>query len=115
MHNHYLINQINKTSFSLHPAIFNFFLSGKVIPGPMKLSPNPAKSYILIQYDAPLYMETMIKIINHEKKQVQCLNTNFKEGVNQALVNIENLVPGNYMVQFFHKETLVEQMLFNKN
>ena len=55
------------------------------------LSPNPAKGYILIQYYAPLCMETMIKIMNHEMRPVQCLVTHFMEGTNHAIVNVETL------------------------
>jgi hypothetical protein len=79
------------------------------------LSPNPAKGYILIQYNASLCVESVIKIINQEKNQVQCFTTNFLEGSNQALVNIEALCPGKYIVQIYFNETLAEEMVFHKN
>jgi hypothetical protein len=79
------------------------------------LSLNSANGYIIIKYSAPIYVESVIKIINQEKKQVQCFTTNFLEGPNHALVNIEALCPGKYIVQIYFNETLAEQMVFHKN
>jgi len=79
------------------------------------ISPSPARSYILIQFDAPFFMETLIKIKNHEMELVQCLTTSFVKGINEALVNIERLLPGNYILQIFLKEGLLEEAPFNKH
>lgn len=65
----------------------------------LQASPNPARSFIRLNYASPSVQDAQIRIINSNGQAVNIIKVRFSEGVNQQVINTERLHPGIYHVE----------------
>ena len=89
-------------------SVYNIFNSGK--PDFIKVMPNPAKDYIIIEYELEMRGEAQIRISDINGKPIHTVYTN--EVHSQKIVNTSNWAQGIYIASLFTNNKLLQSVKF---